>query len=411
MNTHSDKKKGNKKQSVDTKAEYQKKNGRTSSIEFVDNRPEAIAQRKLQKIASKNVKSPQTTQMMPQEGDKWTVGSSQIHGKGIMASNEFKPNEKVDVAAKLDGPGKVNISKDFGGYINHQSEAKANASVSEKGNSLILQTKQTIKEGSEITANYDNTHSYIANSESNYKDIDIQKSNDNIQNKTLVDNRPESIVQRKLQELANNNSQAKKSYLLQRKEKPTMQMKNKLNVNDDVNLEREADVMGDKALQMKRSPIQLLKTDSGIPESLLDFLGGVDAYHRIKQKHFQWISQAHELAHGSTPGTTGAEYTIDANTAKELIKILKAQGYVEGTGRRPLDEEHALSRAAIARQEEREEEGDIRDAGAVKQINKYISKFPQYQFDDLYKAMPPDIMQKGRKAQVKWLKTNYKGDD
>ncbi len=49
--------------------------------------------------------------------------------------------------------------------------------------------------------------------------------------------------------------------------KPTMQMKGKVNVNDDVSLEKEADVMGAKALQMKSEESHILESvNSFAPE-------------------------------------------------------------------------------------------------------------------------------------------------
>jgi len=50
--------------------------------------------------------------------------------------------------------------------------------------------------------------------------------------------------------------------------KPTMQMKGKMNVNDDKGLEKEADVMGAKALsvatQFKEEPFQFQESDSDV---------------------------------------------------------------------------------------------------------------------------------------------------
>ena len=79
----------------------------------------------------------------------------------------------------------------------------------------------------------------------------------------FADNRPETIAQRKLYEMANNSRQAISSIELhqfsdkspenvmqmQDQVEPTLQMKGKVNVNDDAGLEKEADLMGEKALQ------------------------------------------------------------------------------------------------------------------------------------------------------------------
>lgn len=55
--------------------------------------------------------------------------------------------------------------------------------------------------------------------------------------------------------------------------KPTMQMKGKVNVNDDVRLEKEADIMGTKSLQAgneKNSPLQHKRTESRIAQRKKD---------------------------------------------------------------------------------------------------------------------------------------------
>jgi hypothetical protein len=44
--------------------------------------------------------------------------------------------------------------------------------------------------------------------------------------------------------------------------KPTIQLKEKVNINDDVGLEKEADVMGGKAMQMKDNPLMNVKNNT-----------------------------------------------------------------------------------------------------------------------------------------------------
>ncbi|MCF6325263.1 MAG: hypothetical protein L3J89_13245 [Gammaproteobacteria bacterium] len=56
MNTYSDKTQKEKSQSV-TNAVSQKRSSSTSTFQFVDNRPEAIAQRKLQELANNSIKA------------------------------------------------------------------------------------------------------------------------------------------------------------------------------------------------------------------------------------------------------------------------------------------------------------------------------------------------------------------
>lgn len=62
MNIHVDKTENNKSHAV-ANAVSQKQNGGESSFQFADNRPEAIAQRKLQEMANNTQKAKETTQL------------------------------------------------------------------------------------------------------------------------------------------------------------------------------------------------------------------------------------------------------------------------------------------------------------------------------------------------------------
>ncbi len=62
MNTHADKTQENKSQSV-ANAVFQKKSETGSAFQFVDNRPEAIIQRKIQEMANTSLQANQTTQL------------------------------------------------------------------------------------------------------------------------------------------------------------------------------------------------------------------------------------------------------------------------------------------------------------------------------------------------------------
>jgi len=65
MNTHADKTQGNKSQSVanSVSQKKQKKNAGESTFLFVDNRPEAVAQRKLQEMANNSPQAKQAAQL------------------------------------------------------------------------------------------------------------------------------------------------------------------------------------------------------------------------------------------------------------------------------------------------------------------------------------------------------------
>ena len=62
MNTHADKTQENKSQAVST-MDSQMQSGGESTFQFVDNRPEAIAQRKLQEMANNSPQARQTAQL------------------------------------------------------------------------------------------------------------------------------------------------------------------------------------------------------------------------------------------------------------------------------------------------------------------------------------------------------------
>jgi len=94
----------------------------------------------------------------------------------------------------------------------------------------------------------------------------------------LVDNRVEAVAQRELQDtinsspratqlkafqdMADNRSNSKAIQLQELANNYTakIQMKAKLGINDDVSLEKEADVMGAKALQMKKNYLNTIET-------------------------------------------------------------------------------------------------------------------------------------------------------
>lgn len=83
MNTHADKTQENKNQSLFNETSH-KQNGSNSTFQFVDNRPEAIAQRKLQEMANN---SQQVSQLKAFQG---------------MANNDSQAKETVQLQAMAD---------------------------------------------------------------------------------------------------------------------------------------------------------------------------------------------------------------------------------------------------------------------------------------------------------------------
>ncbi|NLR81178.1 hypothetical protein [Chitinophaga eiseniae] len=119
-----------------------------------------------------------------------------------------------------------------------------------------------------------------------------------------VDNRPIAIAQRKLQHIANNSPRIKQAAQLQsmaynhpaHEARKAIQMKRGVNVNDDAGLEKEADEMGTKALEMKnisnghgtkgvnRSTSQLKRVD-GTQKDVISFKLASDKLNVVEEDH------------------------------------------------------------------------------------------------------------------------------
>ena len=203
MNTHADKSQENKSQSV-ANAISQKQNGSESTFQFVDNRPEAVAQRKRQEVANN---SPQVKQLMAFRE---------------MASNS--PQAKQ--AAQLQAMAENNSAKQ-----QQPIQKKASPESSRRENKTGL--PDNVKTGMEnlsgmslddvkVHRNSDKPAQLQAHAYAQGTDIHLGPG----QEKHLP-HEAWHVVQQK-----------------QRRVKPTMQMKGKVNINDDASLEKEADVMG-----------------------------------------------------------------------------------------------------------------------------------------------------------------------
>jgi len=85
--------------------------------------------------------------------------------------------------------------------------------------------------------------------------------------------------------------------------KPTMQMKGKVNINDDAGLEKEADVMGAKAVQQKGENVQLLKK------------GGAGVIVQRAKKLIEVTKKTHRLYNNEGVGVAkvkeGAKFEVD----------------------------------------------------------------------------------------------------
>ena len=201
MITRADKTQENKSQSV-AKAVSQKQSSGESTFRFVDNRPEAIAQRKLEEMANN---SPQVRQLKAfQDMADNSYQAKQMAQLQAMADNncpQQKPTQKKENNTGLPDNLKTGIENLSGMFLddvkvhrNSDKPAQLQAHAYAQGTDIYLGP------GQEKHLPHEAWH----------------------------------VVQQK-----------------QGRVKPTMQIKGKVNVNDDVGLEKEADEMGVKASQLQ----------------------------------------------------------------------------------------------------------------------------------------------------------------
>jgi hypothetical protein len=215
MNTNADKTQKNKSQSV-ANAVSHKQGSNKSTFQFVDNRPEALAQRKLQEIAHN---SPQAMQMS-------------IYQE--MANNSTQSKQDAQLKALVD---------------NHSSQQKP---IQKKENKTGL--PDNLKTGIENLSGY------------SMDDVKVHHNSDKpaqLQAHAYAQGTDIHIASGQEKHLPH-----EAWHVVQQKQgrvKPTMQMKGKANINDDAGLEKEADVMGAKALlQTNKEVITSSKTNSSI---------------------------------------------------------------------------------------------------------------------------------------------------
>jgi hypothetical protein len=209
MKTHSYKSEENKSRAV-ANEETQTKSGGTSSFQFVDNRPEAIAQRKMQAMVNN---SPRTMQM---KANKEMVHSS-LMLKEEQSKENITPFQLVEDST-ADVPPLSGVAPNNTGLPDNLKTGMETLS----GMSLDdVRVHRNSNKPAQLQA-----HAYAQGT-----DIHLGPG----QEKHLP-HEAWHVVQQK-----------------QGRVKPTMQMKGKVNVNDDAGLEKEADVMGDKAMNYKAS--------------------------------------------------------------------------------------------------------------------------------------------------------------
>ena len=185
MNTHADKTQENKSQSVSNETS-QKQGGGESNFQFVDNRPEAVAQRKLQEMANN---SPQVSQLMAFQDMADNHSAQQQQPIQQKENNTGLPDNLKMGMENLSGMSLDDVKV----HRNSDKPAQLQAHAYAQGTDIHLAS------GQEKHLPHEAWH----------------------------------VVQQK-----------------QGRVKPTMQMKGEMNVNDDTGLEKEADVMGAKAFSI-----------------------------------------------------------------------------------------------------------------------------------------------------------------
>jgi len=202
MHAHANKTQENKSQSVSV-ASIQMHNGSESAFQFVDNRPEAIAQRKLQEMANN---SPRTMQLRAYREmvnkSPQTKHTSQLQ---TMADNQ-SAQHKQPIQKKENNTGLPDNLKT--GIENLSGYSMDDVKVHYNSDKPALLQAHAYAQGTDI---------HLASGQEKH-----------------LPHEAWHVVQQK-----------------QGRVKPTMQMKGMVNVNDDAGLEKEADVMGTKALQFK----------------------------------------------------------------------------------------------------------------------------------------------------------------
>ena len=111
----------------------------------------------------------------PYTSKKYDVKKSDINGKGVFASKDFKKGELVGMAVTdekaLDPTHRPwkDARTDLGMYLNHQN--KENATLKSEDNTLNTYAKNTIKKGEEITVNYKKGPNYVDGDLEGFKEV------------------------------------------------------------------------------------------------------------------------------------------------------------------------------------------------------------------------------------------------
>ena len=242
MNTHAGKTPENKSQSVANGAS-QKQSGAESTFQFVDNRHEIVAQRKLHEIANSSPQTKQAAQLQ-------AMTNNHSANQQPIPKNENKKSLPDNLRTGMENLSGMSLD-DVKVHRNSDKPAQLQAHAYAQGTDIYLGP------GQEKHLSHEAWH----------------------------------VVQQK-----------------QGRVKPTMQMKNKVNINDDAKLESEADIMGAKSYLQKQS---------GFVQQMPNIRKDIDALNSINLAS----------VHLPNVGNVVAQRTIWKLTKEEWEK------YEEGTGK------------------------------------------------------------------------------
>jgi hypothetical protein len=244
MNTHADQTQENKRQAVSA-VDSQIQSVGKSTFQFVDNRPEAVAQRKLQEMANN---SPRVKQLRAFQD---------------MANNSPQVNQAAQLQSIAD---------------NHSAQQQQPIQKKENNTGLPDNLKTGMENLSgmslddvKVHRNSNKPAQLQAHAYAQGTDIHLGPG----QEKHLPHEAWHAVQQK------------------QGRVKPTMQMKGKVNINDDAGLEKEADVMGAKASRLSRSSILSgEKGKSGLVNSSISVLqGAFEDHQEILKEELDEISE------------------------------------------------------------------------------------------------------------------------
>ena len=96
---------------------------------------------------------------------KYTIGDSQIHGKGIIVTDTIEKDEVIGVVIHME-PGKITLTE-FGSYVNHSYFP--NSALLLVKNRYDLVAVKRILPGEEVVADYNFTPSFLKKPDIDFK--------------------------------------------------------------------------------------------------------------------------------------------------------------------------------------------------------------------------------------------------